>query len=549
MNNKFIIITPSYNNENWVETYIDSILTQTYTNYEVIYINDNSSDNTESEIVSRITHNPKFTYIKNTSNLGAFKNYIIGHEKCYEDNDIIINLDGDDWFATPTVLEQLNEVYNKYDYWVTYGKMLVYLEDGLCEPFPQNSLHDQFIHKHSFYRRDTWRSSHLRTYRNFLYKMIDKQDFVSKINNELYWHAADLSLMFPLLEMSPIEKIGAIQFPTCVYNASKINSSRTRERENVTNIKFEAEIRNKKTYVRVNSKKNLSIGKKLPQVNIIGDYRERNNIPTKCTFVYNQLDGEFDISVIQDTDILKVISGETKINRGKLIADVHEPPYLFNQSEVYSKLMENSEKFDVILTNHPVLLTLPNSEFRNSGYEVVLNKNIHKQTYPILQDNSLMKLYDKSKMVSFISSNKTFTTGHLFRIECLNHVNLNKRDVDIFGVGIREIVGKIEALKDYRFSITMENGQYENYFTEKILDCFLTGTIPIYHGCPNIDQFFNIEGFYIFNTVDELLSILNSLTEKDYTDRLQLIKENFNLANNWWLDNDRFFEKYIKKLI
>ena len=34
--NKFIILTPSFNNEEWVEYNVASILNQTYTNYEVI---------------------------------------------------------------------------------------------------------------------------------------------------------------------------------------------------------------------------------------------------------------------------------------------------------------------------------------------------------------------------------------------------------------------------------------------------------------------------------------------------------------------------------
>jgi glycosyltransferase involved in cell wall biosynthesis len=58
MENKFKIITPSYNNEEWVEYNLASVLNQTYTNYEVLYINDNSTDNTfnkvkETEIAGR----------------------------------------------------------------------------------------------------------------------------------------------------------------------------------------------------------------------------------------------------------------------------------------------------------------------------------------------------------------------------------------------------------------------------------------------------------------------------------------------------------------
>ena len=48
--NKFKIVIPSYNNEQWIEHNVASILNQTYTNYDVLYINDASTDDTLSHI-------------------------------------------------------------------------------------------------------------------------------------------------------------------------------------------------------------------------------------------------------------------------------------------------------------------------------------------------------------------------------------------------------------------------------------------------------------------------------------------------------------------
>lgn len=545
--NRFVIITPSYNNEDWVETYYESIIEQTYTNYKVVYFDDASTDNTSTEILGRIKNNDKFVYIRNTINQGAGKNYNTGFNDYCEDDDIILNLDGDDWLPNPHVLEKLNHVYTLYDYWITYGKMVVY--DGtedFKEGNPQNTPYHPFIHQHKFYKRDIWRASHLRAFRKFLVKMIDPSDFISKLDGKIYWHAYDLAQMFPMLEMCPIEKIGVIDFPAYVYNASR--PARSREREAPDNGKYEMEIRNKKVYRRVKDRIELK-GERLPQVNFIGDYRERNSIPTKCSFVYNQTQGEFDITLVQDDSILKLLSGKIPFPKGKVVADVHEPPYLFEQSKVYLAVKENATKFNTILTHNEELLKLPNAIFRNSAYEVVLNKNIHQQTYPILQDNSLMQIYPKNKMSSFITSNKAFTDGHRFRLKCFKHLMDHHCNIDPFGVGIREIVGKIEALRDYRFSIAIENGKCRNYFTEKIMDCFLTGTIPIYHGCPNIGDFFDVKGFYTFETSEELMEIVNSLTEKDYEDRRSIVEANFKESDKWWYDNDRFFDKYIQPLL
>ena len=142
------------------------------------------------------------------------------------------------------------------------------------------------------------------------------------------------------------------------------------------------------------------------------------------------------------------------------------------------------------------------------------------------------------------------TQGHRFRVGCAQRIiNLNMQNVDLYGVGIREIQGKIEGLADYQFSIVIENGMHDNYFTEKILDCFLTGVIPIYNGCPNIEEFFNPKGFLIFNSEEELINLLNNLTEQDYYSRLQYVKENFTKAKQYAYNNDQLFAKYLNKLI
>jgi hypothetical protein len=389
----------------------------------------------------------------------------------------------------------------------------------------------------------------MRTFRKFLYDKIDPVDLISNIDKKLYWHAHDLSLMYPMLEMTPIEKIGVITFPTYVYNNSKQNNLRTREREDSKNTIYEEEIRVKKIYIRVKSREELERGVKLPQINMFGDYKERNSIPTKFSFVYKRTWGEFDITLFQDDEILKYLDGTYKIPHGKIVADVHEPPYLFEQSKVYQRVLTSADKFDRIITCSKDLLHLPNAVHRNSAYEVVLNKNIHKQTYPILQDNSLMKVYPKSKNISFITSAKTFSEGHQFRLKCVEYLLSKGAHIDLFGVGIREIAGKIEALKEYRFSVSMENGIYPNYYSEKILDCFLTGTIPIYWGCPNISDFFDMDGIITFNTPEELLNIVTTLTPDDYTKRIGVIEKNYKLADDLWMDNDKFFSRYLEDLL
>jgi glycosyltransferase involved in cell wall biosynthesis len=543
--NKFKIIIPSYNNEDWVEYNLASIINQTYDNYEVLYVDDCSTDNTNELVHSIVGTNNKFTIIRNEKRKGKehFYNYVRFFDSL-EDDEIAVFACGDDWLMNDSVLENLNNFYNEKNSWMTYGQFYVFDgSDNAIKANPQNTPYPDFIHEYKLYRRDVWRASHMLTLKGFLVKAIDQKDFISSIDNMYFHHACDLSLAYPCLEMCPKEKIGVVDFPTYVWNNSKSCRQRTDERESSDNQKYELEIRNKKHY-----KEGLS-GEKLPQINAIGGGRENNSMPKKFSYVQDLQDGEFDLSLICDTDIIRYINGDIIINRGKIVADVHEPAHLHNQKLVHQALIHHYEKFDAILTYDEELLKLPNSIFRNGGGEVLLTKQNYSQGYPVYVNESLFSIYEKNKLVSFITSNKTFTDWHRFRTECVNYLLKNNQKFDLYGVGYNEINQKILGLKDYYFSIAIENGNQKNYFTEKILDCFLTGTIPIYKGCPNIDDFFDKNGIITFNDKEELLEILDNLTPEIYQSKLDSIKNNYETALKWRWDNDIYFDKFLKNII
>lgn len=559
MKNKFKIIIPSYNNIDWVEYNLASVLNQSYKQYDVLYIDDCSTDGTYSKVADLVGHLSNWTVLRNSNNKGAAHNYVEHLTTFVDDpNNIIIHLDGDDWLIDDMVLDRLNDFYNEKDCWMSYGGFVCW--EGHSSdptlPYPQSTPYPEFIHKHKKYRKDLWRASHLRTYKAFLFQSIEKQDLKMLNTDEYYWHASDLSWQFPCLEICPQERIGLVDFYTLAYNHSKQNQVRTHERESNDNAKYEIEIRNKKRYA-----EGLGNGK-LPQIRFIGDYRERNSIPTLFTYTYEQTHCEYDITVLGDQAIIDFVEGKIPNDPNKkVIAEVAEPAHLmFGEfSRVHDCAFNNYTKFDRILACDKRLLELPNSMFMNVGAEVVLNKRVGDGIYGTLADDALIKLYDnKTKLISAISSNKVMSEGHVFRINTLMHLSRHTTQVDYYGQTmhsqylrdvLRDIDGKVDGLRDYMFSIAIENGICENYFTEKILDCFLTGTIPIYHGCPNISEFFDERGFIVFNTKEELVDVVANLTKKDYIDRIEYIKINYVKALSYKRNNDDYFNKYIKDLI
>ena len=146
------------------------------------------------------------------------------------------------------------------------------------------------------------------------------------------------------------------------------------------------------------------------------------------------------------------------------------------------------------------------------------------------------KIYEKTKMISMISSNKSFTEGQKNRLEWVNKIG---DQVDLYGRGFNEIANKEEGLCDYMFSVVIENGVYESYYTEKILDCFATGTIPVYLGSPDIAEHFNKDG--IIELSDEF-----EVSEEIYESKMEAIKDNLERVKNIEVLEDFIYTNYLQ---
>jgi hypothetical protein len=90
------------------------------------------------------------------------------------------------------------------------------------------------------------------------------------------------------------------------------------------------------------------------------------------------------------------------------------------------------------------------------------------------------------------------------------------------------------------FHVAIESKKEDNYFADKILDCFATKTLPIYYGAENISEWgYDENGIIRFNDENELLEILNNLTEEDYYNRLEAIENNYKAVQ----ENGFFFDR------
>jgi len=198
-NKHFAVIIPSYNNSQWCESNISMLANQDYDNWHAIYINDASTDDTGqkvAELIKRYHMEDKITLINNETRQGAMANIYKAVHMC-NDWDVIINYDGDDWFNGVNVFKILNTAYADENVWLTYGSYQ-YLHNGTrgecATPFPAAVV------RGNGYRRDIWRTSHLRTYYAWLFKCIKKEDLM--VDGVFVPMSCDQAIMYPLIEMS-----------------------------------------------------------------------------------------------------------------------------------------------------------------------------------------------------------------------------------------------------------------------------------------------------------------------------------------------------------
>jgi hypothetical protein len=198
-----------------------------------------------------------------------------------------------------------------------------------------------------------------------------------------------------------------------------------------------------------------------------------------------------------------------------------EPPVLYNAFK--DIVYQHYKNFDLVLAYDPQLLELPNArEFIPVG------------TWVGGID------VDKTDQISYLMSSKIWTGDHRMRFQILREVE-GKHKLGNFDFLIHRIPpmvpNKNKFFVNAKFHIVCENQVMDNMFSEKLLDCFKTYTVPIYYGCSNIEKYFNPQGIVKFNTIDEFKHVINTITPGMYQDLMPCLIDNHNRAKPYWEKN------------
>lgn len=226
---EFVIVSPSYNNAEWCEKSLKSVVSQTYPHWSLIYINDCSTDSTATLVNSFIQKHKlseKCQLINNSERLGAMENFYRAITPL-PGNKVVVCLDGDDRLAHKNVLKKLAKVYSKKKVWMTYGSYKTEPEEFsrqcLCNKYPKG-----IIKTRGFRGYPEWMASHLKTYYAKLFQNIKKEDFLYQ--DKFFEVTSDLAFMFPMLEMASKGHIRFIKETLYVYNHNNpVNDDKIRQ--------------------------------------------------------------------------------------------------------------------------------------------------------------------------------------------------------------------------------------------------------------------------------------------------------------------------------
>lgn len=213
-----------------------------------------------------------------------------------------------------------------------------------------------------------------------------------------------------------------------------------------------------------------------------------------------------------------------------------EPPLFNNISDL---VIENYKLFDEIYSSdEEVLMKCNNSKLFPFGSCWILTDSLGNRVETMEDYHDSYTPVVKIPQVSFINSGKSQLPGHHFRNLISSKLSKSEYDIGLM-VPKTRIETKIPLFVNSMYHIAVENSQVRNYFTEKIIDCFMSRTVPIYWGCPNLGNFFNMHGVIKFESISQLDDILKNLTDKQYMDRMEAIEDNYNRAKDYAFFYDR----------
>jgi glycosyltransferase involved in cell wall biosynthesis len=217
--------------EQFIEQCLQSVLSQSFENWEALVTVDPCGDDTFERALQ--VRDPRIRFFRNAVRRYSLRNQIRAIELSNAGpEDVIVSLDGDDWFARNDALQIIADTYERSNCWMTYGSWVsnaLVPDDGERWPAYREGTTD--------FRRARWLATAVRTWKKWLWDRVSDVDLRDDAG-EYFRIAEDRAIMLPLLEMAGTSRAKHIPETIMIYN--QLASQPVSERMNVeksTNVR------------------------------------------------------------------------------------------------------------------------------------------------------------------------------------------------------------------------------------------------------------------------------------------------------------------------
>ena len=213
---RIVILTTLYNAQHYIARCINSVKMQSIQDFLMVITDDISTD-TSMDIVKReIEIDSRFRLIENTSKMYQPGNYYqVSKMSEIDDEDILVTLDGDDWFPDNKVLERVLSYYESTSCLMSFGQFIQFHGEGSYSVgFTARPSSDDV-------RNCDWTCSHLRTFKAKVFRAIKEEDL--KAPNGNYWEVTgDQAIVYPMIEMCGLDRVHFTEDINYVYNVENV---------------------------------------------------------------------------------------------------------------------------------------------------------------------------------------------------------------------------------------------------------------------------------------------------------------------------------------
>jgi|TARA_R110000744_G_scaffold51421_1_gene110737 hypothetical protein len=227
-----------------------------------------------------------------------------------------------------------------------------------------------------------------------------------------------------------------------------------------------------------------------------------------------------------------------KLNLSKKLILIHFEEPLSNSQPAHS-VIADSYLFDFIFTSDKEIIDAVDHAHWAPLAECWTNGSM-----PSVGRDRTSEVKEKNFSVSFLNTSKSHNGGNYqIRHDIWDNIENIKIPTNLFESNEHpsgsnypklpqgdkfQTSDKIHLYKSM-FNICPENiSGNENNFSQRLIDCFINRTIPIYRGYENIGEHFNTNAMVLINDGKDAINKINQLTPEYYNERLGAIEDNYN---------------------